>query len=105
MTLIHVENNDSKKMESASLAVIDFYADWCGPCKIFAPIFESTSHEKQFDKFSFFKVDVDNNENVAGKYSVMSIPTTIILKDGKEIARQTGYMAKDAFANFLKSNV
>ncbi|VVB69828.1 Thiol:disulfide interchange protein DsbD [uncultured archaeon] len=103
MSLIHVENSDSKKISSAKMAVIDFYADWCGPCKVFGPTFEAASKEGEFKDISFFKVNVDQNEELSGKYNVMSIPTTVFLKNGEEVDRRVGLMSGDSFKKILKS--
>ncbi len=103
MTLIHVENNDSKKISSSKIAVIDFYADWCGPCRVFGPTFEATSKEGEFKEVTFFKVNVDQNEDLSGKYNVMSIPTTVFLKEGEEVDRRIGLMSSDSFKKVLKS--
>jgi thioredoxin 1 len=68
--------------------VVDFYADWCGPCKIMAPEFEKASKENKNVKFG--KIDVDGNQDIAGRFSVMSIPTTIFFKDKEQVDRHTG---------------
>ena len=80
-------------------AVIDFYADWCGPCKMFAPIFEEVS--SNYD-FNFVKVNVDNYSDIARKYGVMSIPTVILFENGVEKKKNTGFMSKTDFNDFLK---
>ena len=96
MGIIHYEKNfDSLISDSA---VVDFYADWCGPCKMFGPIFEEVSLEKELN---FVKLNVDNYSDIAREYGVMSIPTIILFKDGKEIKRNTGFMSKDDFVKFL----
>lgn len=97
MGLIHYE----KDFESliSDTAVVDFYATWCGPCRMFGPIFEEVSSE---NNYNFVKLDVDKSEDIARKYGVMSIPTIILFKDGKEIKRMTGFMSKDDFVKFLK---
>lgn len=83
---------------------IDFYADWCGPCKAMAPIF--TEIEKEFaGKVEFKKVDVEADSTMAAKFDVMSIPTFVIMKDGKEVARKLGAMPKDVLHNWLSANL
>lgn len=96
MGLINYESGFEKLIEKE--AVVDFYATWCGPCKMFGPIFEDVSNEKNIN---FVKLDVDKYSDIARKYGVMSIPTIILFKDGKEVKRYTGFMSKDDFINFL----
>jgi thioredoxin 1 len=81
-------------------AVIDFYADWCGPCQAIKPIFEKTS--KEFTKVHFFKVNVDDNEESAAKFEVRSIPTIVFLKDGELVNRIVGTTYEDAFKKLIK---
>ena len=97
MSLIHYEKDFNKLIEEE--AVVDFYANWCGPCKMFSPIFEETSNEKNIN---FIKLDVDKSSDIAREYGVMSIPTIILFKNGKEIKRNTGFMSKEQFIEFLK---
>lgn len=99
MALVHYEKDFNKLIESE--AVVDFYANWCGPCKMFGPIFEEVSNEKNIN---FVKLDVDSFSDIAREYGVMSIPTIILFKDGKEIKRFTGFMSKDDFVMFLSEN-
>lgn len=97
MSLIHYEKDFSSLIQD--VAVVDFYANWCGPCKMFAPIFEEVSNDYDIN---FIKIDVDNYQDIAREYGVMSIPTIILFKDGKEVKRNTGFMSKEDFINFLK---
>lgn len=97
MTLIHYEKDFKELIKD--YAVVDFYATWCGPCKMFAPIFEEVSKEKE--NINFVKLDVDKHEDIAREYGVMSIPTIIIFKGGVEVKRCVGFMSKEAFQTFL----
>lgn len=86
------------------LKLIDFYADWCGPCKIMAPIFEEI--EKNYEgKVEFQKIDVEADQEMAAQYGIMSIPTFVILKDEKEVDRRTGAMPKEMLTQWIDSNL
>jgi len=86
------------------LVLLDFYADWCGPCKIMVPIFEEI--EKKFkEKIEFKKIDVETDEKMAAKFQVMSIPTFVLLKNDKEIDRKTGAMPKELLENWLSDHL
>ncbi|HOM78157.1 thioredoxin [Patescibacteria group bacterium] len=86
------------------IKVLDFYADWCGPCKVMSPVFEALKKEYA-GKAEFESIDVEANGAMAGQYQVMSIPTFIILKDGKEVSRRMGAMPKDTFKTWLEENI
>ena len=85
-------------------SVIDFHADWCGPCKMALPVLEELS-ESYKDKVLIAKLDVDQNPVQSQKYGVMSIPTTVLFKDGKEIGRNVGFAGKNNFEELIKKGV
>ena len=96
-----MEIKDFKKdvLDFNGICVVDFWAPWCGPCKMFGPIFEKV--EKEYKDIKFLKLNVDENEDICKKYGVMSIPTTIVFKDGKEISKNVGFMDEDSFKEFI----
>ena len=79
-------------ISAAPLAVVDFYATWCGPCKMLAPILESV--EKETEGVAFFRIDVDQAPDLARRFGIMSIPTLVFLKNGEEVARTVGVQRK-----------
>ena len=85
--------------ESQNRVVVDFYAEWCGPCKMMAPVFENLS--EKYPNIEFAKVNVDESMNVSAKYGIMSIPTFIIFENGKPIKKQLGAMSELDFENFI----
>jgi thioredoxin 1 len=84
--------------------LVDFWAEWCGPCKMIAPILEEFAVE-QSDKFTIGKLDVDLNIETATKFSVMSIPTLLLFKDGEVVARLVGAKPKGAMLQEISANL
>ena len=93
-------NFEEEVLNSEKTVLIDFYADWCGPCKAYSPIVESVATENEDIKV--VKIDVDNAQDIAYKYQVMSIPTTVIIKNGKEVNRAVGMMSKSDLVEMVK---
>ncbi len=87
----HLNHGDFERevLKSSTPTVVDFYADWCGPCKMVSPIIESLSNEYS-GKVKFAKVDTDLNQILAARYDIMSIPTVMIFKDGKVVDKVIG---------------
>ncbi|MBN1792803.1 thioredoxin [Candidatus Woesearchaeota archaeon] len=91
----NIGDKDYKTKTGKGNAVIDFYADWCGPCKIMAPAFEKVG--KEVKNIEFFRVNVDDNQEAADAFGIRSIPTIIFLKDGQELDRIIGVMPEAVF--------
>ena len=98
---ISSENFEKEVLNSNQTVLIDFYADWCGPCKMMAPTIEKLAEELQ-GKVKVGKINVDENQELAMQYNIMSIPTIIIFKDGKESKRLVGLRDKNELLNELK---
>ena len=84
---------EQKVLKADKPVLVDFYADWCGPCKMMAPVLDELSGEKA-DSLTIYKINVDNNPDVAGQYRVMSIPTMILFKGGEAVTTIMGAMPK-----------
>ncbi|QAA30888.1 thioredoxin [Clostridium manihotivorum] len=97
----HVEENDFNEvvLESEQLVLVDFWATWCGPCKMVAPILEQLSEE--MSNVTFAKVDVDNNPNLADKYEIASIPTIMLFKNGEMVNKVTGFRPKSELLDLI----
>src|SRR3989344_3902260 len=93
------DNFQQEVLDHKGLVMIDFYADWCGPCKVTSPIIEELSSEINYMKF--VKLDVDTNPNIASQYSVFSIPTFMVFKDGKVVEQFVGAMGKEGFLDHI----
>ena len=95
MALIHTDDQKFKDVIAAApIALVDFYADWCGPCKMLAPILEELAEEKA-DSLTVVKVNVDDSPETAGAFSIMCIPTVILFKDGQVVDKLVGYTTKE----------
>lgn len=101
MAVLSINKDQFQKevAEKKGLVMVDFYADWCGPCKLTSPIIEELSEEHK--DVAFVKVNVDNNQELASQYSVFSIPTFIVFKDGKLATQFVGAMGKEGFEEQL----
>ena len=91
---------EAEVLKSDKPAIVDFYADWCGPCKMMAPVMEELS-EKYKDRLNFFKCDVDSNGEIAQKYNIMSIPAIFIFKNGEIEKKFVGAQAKKDFEDAI----
>lgn len=94
----------NKIRTSDKLVVMDFFATWCGPCKMLAPIFESLSNEMS-DKVDFAKIDIDRSLEVVEEYKIVSVPTMIIFKNGKEVQRIVGFVPKEQIKSKIKAHL
>ena len=91
-------------VEAAPLAMVDFWASWCGPCKMLSPTVEALAEQYE-GKALVGKVNVDEEPDLARRFGVMSIPTVVFLKNGREFDRKVGVMPPDAFISVLDNNL
>ena len=93
----------NEAINSGETWVIDFWAEWCGPCKKLAPIYEEVSEE--VEEAEFGKVDMVEHQELGGKMGVRALPTLLIVKDGEEVARKSGLMPKQQLKNWIQENI
>ena len=99
----HIENNqiNQEVLKSDKLIIVDFYATWCVPCQMLTPILAQI--DKENEEVEIFKVNVDENQETAIRYDIVSVPTLIFFKDGKEIDRQVGLVEKEKLEEIIRN--
>ncbi len=97
---INDDNFEKEVLESEKTVLIDFFADWCGPCKMLSPIIEQFAKENE--KVKVVKINVDELPDLAVKYGVMSIPTLVVIKNGEEVNRSVGLIDKSEMLELVK---
>ena len=90
-------------IKSGTPVLVDFHADWCGPCKVLAPILKQVK-EALGDAIKIVKIDVDKNQPLAAKYQVRGVPTMLLFKNGKQLWRQSGVLQKNDIVSVIKSH-
>ncbi len=98
------DNFETDVLNSDKPALVDFWAEWCGPCKMIAPLLDEAAAEYG-DKVSVVKLNVDESPNVAQKFGIRSIPTLMLFKDGAVQAQKLGAMSKSQLTEFLDTNL
>lgn len=103
MAVVTVDGNnfEDQVLKGQGIVIVDFWADWCGPCKMLSPIIDQIGDE--MENIKVCKVDVDKNQSLAMEYQVMSIPTLVIFKDGKEVKKSIGVVSKDEIKEYIKA--
>lgn len=95
---------EQKVLKSLLPVLVDFWAPWCGPCKMAEPVLENLSEDYK-DKLVITKVSVDENPTSTQKYDIMSIPTTVLFKNGSEVDRVVGFEGKEAYEELIKKGI
>ena len=99
---IYQEEFQQRVLQAEHPVVVDFFADWCGPCKMLAPVLEQL--ERDNDEVEFFKINIDENPEIAEQYEVMSIPNVGFFKGGELVDRSVGFKSADEMQSFIDSN-
>ena len=95
-------SNFSEIINQDKPVLVDFFADWCGPCKMMSPILKEVK-DAFGDKISIIKIDVDKNQPLAAKYQVRGVPTLILYKSGKQVWKQSGVVQKDELVSIINN--
>jgi len=102
MALVITDSNFDELLKSGKPLVVDFWAEWCGPCKMIGPILEDLAHDYE-DKVIIGKLDVDDNNDVTTRYGIRNIPTILFFKDGLQVDKQVGATQKSVMAQKIEA--
>lgn len=103
MAIADVTDQNFVQETSEGLVLVDFWAPWCGPCKMIAPVLEELDSEIG-DKVKIVKLNVDDNQETAGKFGIMSIPTLLLMKDGNVVDQVVGFQPKEALEEMINKH-
>lgn len=101
MALVYANADNFKDSIAEGTVILDFYADWCAPCRMIGPVLEQISEEQT--ELKVVKVNVDENPQLASEFGVRGIPALFVVKDGKTVAQKAGFMPKDALVDWAKN--
>jgi len=97
-------NFDAEVLDSKTPVIVDIWAEWCGPCRMYSPVIDEVSKDYE-GKIKFVKVNADDSEKVVQKYNVTSIPTTLLVKDGQIKAMNVGAVPREALKKWISGNL
>ena len=104
MAKVATNTNFNELLQDSKLVIVDFWATWCGPCRMLSPILDELE-EEMADQITVVKVNVDDADEIAAQYRIMSIPTLLFFKNGQEVDKTVGAMPKPTLAEKIKANL
>ncbi len=104
VSVLDTKSFDEKIINNGETALIDFFANWCMPCKMFSPVLDAVAEEYE-GKVNCYKVDVDNDAEIAARYKIMSIPAILLFKGGEVVDSFNGSLPKEQVKDFLNKNL
>ena len=96
MLTFEEKNFEEEVLKAEGKVLVDFYADWCGPCRMLAPVLDDLSEE-----YKILKVEVEDNPEIANEFDIMSVPTLVLFEDGKPVDNMTGFAPKEKIEEFM----
>lgn len=102
MALVHGNESNFNDLTGNGLVLVDFFATWCGPCKMLGPVLEDLASDRS--EVEIVKIDIDESESLARTYGVMSVPTLILFKDGKPVDQKVGFMPKELLTRWIEEH-
>ncbi len=102
MEIIHGNENNFNDIVQGELVLVDFFATWCGPCRMLGPVLEELAEERS--NITVAKIDVDESASLAKNYGIMSVPTLLLFKDGKLVDQRSGFMPKEELTRWIESH-
>lgn len=102
MSIIHGNEEKFNEVIQEGIILVDFFAEWCGPCKMLGPVLEELASER--GNIQIVKMDVDQNTNLAKTYGIMSVPTLLLFQNGQLLSKKTGYMPKEMIWEWIEDS-
>ena len=102
MALVHGNESNFSDLTNHGLVLVDFFATWCGPCKMLGPVLEDLASDRS--GVEIVKVDIDENEALARSYGIMSVPTLMLFKDGQLIDQKVGFLPKELLTKWIEEH-
>lgn len=102
MEIIHGNETNFNDMIQDELVLVDFFATWCGPCRMLGPVLEELANDR--NNIKIVKIDIDESASLAKSYGIMSVPTLLLFKNGKLVNQRSGFMQKEELTNWIEEN-